>query len=341
MKKKLTIIIAIIALICCCAVIFVACSDGNEEKSRNEELQNIAVSTVKAQGHKVQYASVTRRNANSGNYVVEVVIEGVKYDVTIDENKNVVSVKINDHQVDKNEVPLPPYSSNNIYIGDLQAREIAYADAGVSANETTKLEVEFDFDDGKYLYEVEFRVGTTKYEYDIDALTGDIHKKEVNNKTVIATTPDGMEFIGTERALEIALANVNLTEAEVTVSKTKLDYDKGAYVYEVEFETNQSEYEYEINAVTGAIIKVEIEGLENDEDEIPAGQYINVEEAKRIALSHAGFTLEQVVFEKAELEMEHGVVIYEVEFKANGYEYEYEINATSGNIIDREVEIDD
>ncbi len=339
MKKKITIIIAIIALICC-ATIFVACSD-NDEKLRNEELQNIAVSTVKAQGHKVQYASVTRRSANSGNYVVEVVIEGVKYDVTIDENKNVVSVKINDHQVDKDAVPTPPYITGNEYIGDVCAREIAYADAGVTVEQITKLEVEFDFDDGKYLYEVEFRVGATKYEYDIDALTGDIHKKEVNNKTIIAITPDGMEFIGTERALEIALDNADVAQADVTISKTKLDYDKGAYVYDVEFETAQTEYEYEINAVTGAIIKVEIEGIDNDDDKISAGQYINVEEAKRIALSHAGFTLEQVVFEKAELEMEHGVVIYEVEFKANGYEYEYEIDATSGNIIDREVEIDD
>lgn len=339
MKKKLTIIIAIIALICC-AVIFVACSDNDEEKARNAELQNIALSTVKAQGHKVQYASVTRRNGNN-TYVVEVVIEGVKYDVTIDENKNVVSVKINDHKVDKDQVPLPPYSSNNIYIGDVRAREIAYADAGVTEADITKLEVEFDFDDGKYLYEVEFRVGMTKYEYDIDALTGDIHKKEVNNKTVIAITPDGVEFIGTDRALEIALANAGLTENDVVVLKTKLDYDKGAYVYEVEFQTSPTGYQYEINAVTGAVIKVEIERVAREDDDIPVGEYINVEEAKRIALSHAGFTLEQVFFEKAELEIEHGVVIYEVEFKVGGYEYEYEINATTGNIISRDVEIDD
>lgn len=338
MKKKLTIIIAIIALICC-AVIFVACSDNDDEKARNAELQNIALSTVKAQGHKVQYASVTRRNSNN-NYVVEVVIEGVKYDVTIDENKNVVSVKINDHQVDKDQVPLPPYSQNNIYIGDVRAREIAYADAGVTEAEITKLEVEFDFDDGKYLYEVEFRVGATKYEYDIDALSGAIHKKEVNEKTVISTTPDGVEFIGVDRAIEIALANANVGEADVTVTKAKLDYDNGAYVYEIEFENLQNEYEYEINAVTGAVIKMEIEGVEHDEG-ILAGEYINVEEAKRIALSHAGFTLEQVNFEKAELEIEHGVVIYEVEFKVGGYEYEYEINATTGSIISRDVEIDD
>lgn len=341
MKKKITIIIAIIALICC-AVIFVACSDNDDDKARNEELQNVAISAVKAQGHKVQYSSVTRRNNGSGNYVVEVVIEGVKYDVTIDENKNVVSVKINDHQVDKDNVPTPPYSYNNIYIGDVRAREIAYEDAGVTAEQITKLEVEFDFDDGKYLYEVEFRVGTTKYEYDIDALTGDIYKKEVNDKTVVAPTPDGVEFIGTDSALAIALVNASLTEAEANVTKVKLDFDKGSYVYEVEFEANQNKYEYEINAVTGAIIKVEIEGVEaDDDDDIPAGQYINVEEAKRIALTHAGFSLDQVRFEKAELEMEHGVVIYEVEFKANGYEYEYEIDATSGKIIDREVEIDD
>ena len=36
-----------------------------------------------------------------------------------------------------------------------------------------------------------------------------------------------------------------------------------------------------------------------------------------------------------------GIVVYEVEFKKDGVEYSYEINARSGRIIDFEKEIDD
>ncbi len=339
MKKKFIITLAIVALLVC-AVVFVAC-DGNDnaESKRNAEYQNIALAAVGAQGQNVQYSSVSaRRNA----FVVEVVINGVKYDVTIDENKEVVSVKINDHQVDKDNVPAPPYANENQYIGAERAKQIAFEDALTTIDKVTKLDVEFDFDDGKYLYEVEFRVGTVKYEYDIDATTGEIHKKEVNDKTVVEKAPEGVTFIGVEEAQRIVLENAGVTAEEVTVTKAKLDFEKGAYVYEIEFKKGTVEYEYEINAVTGAVIKFEVDNDEDDDDDkVPVGQYISVEDAKRTAFAHAGVTAENAVIEKAELDVEHGVVIYEIEFKAGGYEYEYEINATTGTIISQDKEIDD
>ena len=58
-------------------------------------------------------------------------------------------------------------------------------------------------------------------------------------------------------------------------------------------------------------------------------------------LAHAGVSAENAVIEKAELDVEQGVVIYEIEFKAGGYEYEYEVNATTGEIISQNKEIDD
>lgn len=338
MKKKVIITLAIVALLAC-AVIFVACDNNdNAESKRNAEYQNIALAAVGAEGQTVQYSSVT---AKKNTFVVEVVINGVKYDVTIDENKTVQSVKINDHQVDKDNVPTPPYANENNYIGAERAKQIAFEDAATTIDKVTKLDVDFDFDDGKYLYEVEFRVGTVKYEYDIDATTGEIHKKEVDDKTVIEKAPDGVTFIGVEEAQRIVLENAGVTAEEVTVTKAKLDFEKGAYVYEIEFKKGTVEYDYEINAVTGAVIKFETDNGEDDDDKVPVGQYISVEDAKRIALAHAGVSAENAVIEKAELDVEHGVVIYEIEFKAGGYEYGYELNATTGAIVSQEKEIDD
>lgn len=343
MKKKNTIIILIVTLLCAC-VIFSACSDVTDEKSRNEEFKSIALMTVGASGQDINYATVTEHK--NGSFVVEIEIEGIRYDVTISEDHTVQSVKINDHIVDKEELPEAPFASNK-YIGKERAKEVAFSDAGVGIDGVTKLEVEFDFDDGKYLYEVEFKIGTAKYEYDIDALSGEIHKKEVNDTTVYIQTPDGVSFISTEDATAIAVENALLglnnstfTSADATVTKAKLDYEKGAYVFEIEFYLNGNEYEYEINATTGVVIKAEVEHADKDDDDIiPDAKYITQDEAVRIAIGMAG--VDSYTELETKLEVEHGVVIYEVEFKANGFEYEYEIDAKTGAILDYEVEIDD
>ena len=64
--------------------------------------------------------------------------------------------------------------------------------------------------------------------------------------------------------------------------------------------------------------------------------YIGEDKAKEIALNHANVT--NITNYKIELDFDD-VMVYEIEFNANNKEYEYEINATTGDII--EYEIDD
>ena len=66
--------------------------------------------------------------------------------------------------------------------------------------------------------------------------------------------------------------------------------------------------------------------------------YIGAERAKSIALSHASLA-EAAVFDlDCELDYEYGRMVYEVDFDANGAEYEYEIDAKSGDILLFEIE---
>lgn len=58
------------------------------------------------------------------------------------------------------------------YIGQSEALAAAYGDAGVSASDAFGVEAELEWDDGRMIYEVEFQVGRTEYEYKIDASTG-------------------------------------------------------------------------------------------------------------------------------------------------------------------------
>ena len=48
-----------------------------------------------------------------------------------------------------------------------EAKAAAFRHAGVSASSVSGLEIQKDRDDGQELYEIEFRVGSTEYEYEI------------------------------------------------------------------------------------------------------------------------------------------------------------------------------
>ena len=65
------------------------------------------------------------------------------------------------------------------------------------------------------------------------------------------------------------------------------------------------------------------------------------EDAWSIALEHAGLTLEEVEGLRAEGEIDDGVPRYEVQFHVGRVEYEYEIHAENGTILEWDKEIDD
>lgn len=67
---------------------------------------------------------------------------------------------------------------------------------------------------------------------------------------------------------------------------------------------------------------------------------IGVEGAKQIALAHAKVALKDVTFIKAELETENGRLVYDIEFYSGNVEYDYDIDAVSGDIISNDFDIE-
>lgn len=71
------------------------------------------------------------------------------------------------------------------------------------------------------------------------------------------------------------------------------------------------------------------------------GKHIGVAKAKAIALKNAGLRSSQVYGMHVEKDYDDGRYVYEVEFYHGNYEYSYEIHATSGKILDKEIDYDD
>ncbi|MDR2529763.1 MAG: PepSY domain-containing protein [Synergistaceae bacterium] len=71
-----------------------------------------------------------------------------------------------------------------------------------------------------------------------------------------------------------------------------------------------------------------------------AAQYIGMEKAKSIALTHAGLSESELHKLKVELDRRKNHLVYEVEFEHGGMEYEYKIDAVTGDILRRKAEWD-
>lgn len=149
------------------------------------------------------------------------------------------------------------------YISADRAKEIALAHAGVKVSDAVFLLAKLDWDNGRTLYDVEFYCGSTEYDYDVDALTGEIlsYDHDMEYYTVPTAAPTAGEqtspgnLISEAKAKEIAQGRAPGAQ----VVKCKLDWDDGLYVYEVELRSGRTEYECDINAVTGVILKWDVD----------------------------------------------------------------------------------
>lgn len=144
-------------------------------------------------------------------------------------------------------------------------------------------------------------------------------------------------YIGIDRATEIALADAALTTDQVTLVQQKQDKDDGVVEYDIDFIYENTEYEYSIDASTGSIRGKSQQPIVMESSREQDG-HIGMEAAKQTALNHAGLSEGDVVITKIKLDYDDGRYEYEVEFTHNGAEYEYDIDATDGTILDFEME---
>ena len=70
-------------------------------------------------------------------------------------------------------------------------------------------------------------------------------------------------------------------------------------------------------------------------------KYIGVEKARKIALEHAGLKADEVTYMKVDLDKHERIPEYEIEFFYGDMEYEYDIDAVTGKVLEFSSEIDD
>lgn len=178
----------------------------------------------------------------------------------------------------------------------------------------------------------------------------------------------GGRDIGRDAALEAALGDAGVNESDTTRLKVSEDHDDGRKTYEVRFDADGKEYDYEIAAADGKILSADVEVLDNgtsgqgsvdqgaggqgagaQDSSAPgdagnaAGQdqqtqngagnvAVTMEQAISIALERVPGATEKDV--KIELDYDDGVYKYEGDIIHEQREYDFEIDANTGTILE-------
>ena len=154
--------------------------------------------------------------------------------------------------------------------------------------------------------------------------------------------------IGKDKALDIAVkAFGNTTSAQISYSEVDAELDETPAHYEVEIITQSGEeFEYKIDAYTGVILETKREAA--DGTETPSGDSsfptlgsTNYAKVKAIILKYLGISEKNIYDMDIKLEVEDGILVYEVEFKSDHIEYSFKINAATGVVLEYEAERDD
>ncbi len=167
----------------------------------------------------------------------------------------------------------------------------------------------------------------------------------LHNNEVLSVSPD--------EAIDAALKHAGVSRENVVLfGAPSLDKENRKVHYDVEFGYNGFEYDYEVAVADGSILKAEKEAERvkvSEKESVPAkpevpvskdnnNGYISVEAAKQKALDDAGIKAEDAVFLKAYYDSDDLVPHYDVKFEANGYEYEYEVKASDGSVLEKDVD---
>ena len=145
------------------------------------------------------------------------------------------------------------------------AKKIALDDAGVSEKVTFTEETLVAGGIKSPYYYFAFESASARWTYKIDAVLG-----VIMDKTCDKIIPPAPEFIGLEKAKQIALEEAGLDETaqKIVFTREELSRNQGKPCYILEFYTAECAYYYKVDAVSGEIIGKKIEWFLRREPEV-------------------------------------------------------------------------
>ena len=194
---------------------------------------------------------------------------------------------------------------NNQGIGLDQATKVALQNAGFEESDVTLLRGHFDRDDGISTYDIEFR-GSDGFDYD--------YVISANDGTIIEANREMAEL------LSGAQNQQDSGQAQESTSGSGSSSSSGS--------GSSGSSSNSGSSASSSGTAPQFGGSSQGTN------YISADKAQSIALQHAGVSASDATFRKAHLDRDDGIYVYELEFVSGDLEYDYEIHATTGAILD-------
>lgn len=221
-----------------------------------------------------------------------------------------------------------------------EAMEHALSDAGLALADVTLTRQELQRDGGRNCYEIEFVSETHVYEYEIDAATGEVRGVSIH-------------ALGTEGAAASASqgqTGKGQPDAENGQSEPS-GQQPGTAEGQSQPEGGQPEASGQQPGTAEGQSQAEggrqpeasgqqppTAGQTNPQSR-PAGAVETIDAAKAAALADAGLAESDVTFTKEKLDWDDGIAVYDIEFLTADTEYDYEIDAATGAVLDKSAEL--
>lgn len=204
-------------------------------------------------------------------------------------------------------------------IGQDQAQSIALEDVGVSESDVSRLKVSKERDDGMLQYDVQFDVEGKEYSYEINGENGEILSSEVEN--VSGTVQSSTSSQNTNAADSTGNAGTTDKSAGTTDSSAAASTtDSGAAAST----TDNS-------AAAGSSANTGNNGAASNNTQNAANVAVSEADARQAALERVPGATDADI--RMELEFDDGYYIYEGDIIYQQVEYEFEIDAQTGNFL--------
>lgn len=133
-----------------------------------------------------------------------------------------------------------------------------------------------------------------------------------------------------DQAKQIAFDHAQVKEEDLTNLKVKKDFDDGVSIYEVDFQAANKQYEYDIKAADGQILTTDFE-IDDDYVDPNTQTAVSEADAKAAALARVEGASDSDI--RIQLQSDDGQLVYEGTIIYNNTEYDFEINAETGDFL--------
>lgn len=220
-----------------------------------------------------------------------------------------------------------------------EAMEHALSDAGLALADVTLTRQELQRDGGRNCYEIEFVSETHVYEYEIDAATGEVRGVSIHalgTEGAAASASQGQTGKGQPDA-ENGQSEPSGQQPGTAEGQSQPEGGQPeASGQQPGTAEGQSQSEGDQPEASGQ--QPPTAGQTNPQSR-PAGAVETIDAAKAAALADAGLAESDVTFTKEKLDWDDGIAVYDIEFLTADTEYDYEIDAATGAVLDKSAEL--